>query len=63
MRKVRRGHRQPGLEQAADWFHCFGCRLFGKHMGGLLSGALESPHSGASIPLKITQFGPVVAEI
>lgn len=63
MRKVRRGLHGAGLAPQQCWFHCFGCCLFGKHMGGLLSGALESPRSGASIPPKITQFGPVVAEI
>ena len=52
-----------GVGTAADWFHCFGCCLFGKHIGGWANGALERPCFGASIPPKITQFGPVVAEI
>ena len=51
-----------GVGTAANWFHCFGCCFFGKHIG-LVKSALESPRSGASIPPRITQFGPVVAEI
>ena len=52
-----------GVCTAADWFHCFGCCFFVKHMGGQVNGALESPCFGASIAPKITQFGPVVAEM
>ena len=52
-----------GVGTAADWFHCFGCRFFGKRIGGPVNSALESPCSDASIPPKITPFGPVVAEI
>ena len=52
-----------GVGTAADWFHCFGCCFFGKYIGCPVKSALESPRFGASIPLKITQFGPVVAEI
>jgi hypothetical protein len=41
-----------GVGTAADWFHCFGCCFFVKHMGGPVKRALESPRFGASIPLK-----------
>jgi hypothetical protein len=52
-----------GVGTAADWFDCFGCRVCGEHAGGQANSALESPCFGASIPPRITQFGPLVAEI